>query len=246
LGKSRTTQIGSSDERELLKAIALSWLQTHRRDIKAQAGEADLSLLDTSYQSMLSAAGRRPVRRPLLDLLKICKSRLIVLRSELAIKDATSPVANDLPPDFSPLASDARMQSILLGRWHETLRCIGAEAYLAATVMMGGLLEALLMARVEKLSNKRPVFTAVATPRDKAGKTVEQNQWTLRHYIDIAHELGWITKSAKDIGEVLRDYRNFIHPHKEYSHRITLCKNDGIIFWGVTKTIAVQVIESVT
>ena len=119
-------------------------------------------------------------------------------------------------------------------------------ANLAATVMMGGLLEALLLARVNLETDKKPIFTAKAAPKDKTtGKSHALKDWALKDYIDVAHELTWITKSAKDIGEVLRDYRNYIHPHKEHSHKVKLNSSDGLIFWGVTKSIATQVIASV-
>jgi hypothetical protein len=60
-------------------------------------------------------------------------------------------------------------------------------------------------------------------PRDpKTGKALQLHKWGLKDYIDVAHELGWITKTTKDIAEVVRDYRNYIHPEKELSHGITL------------------------
>jgi len=66
--------------------------------------------------------------------------------------------------------------------------------------------------------------------------------WTLQHYIDVAHELGWISATAKDIGVVLRDYRNYIHPHKELTHGISLSKNDATLLWEISKSITRQVL----
>jgi len=74
---------------------------------------------------------------------------------------------------------------------------------------------------------------------------LDLKEWGLRDYVDVSHELKWLTKSAKDLGEVLRDWRNYIHPHKEHLHRVTLQKADSDIFWGVAKTISTQVIASV-
>ena len=53
-------------------------------------------------------------------------------------------------------------------------------------VMMGGLLEALIMARIERLQDKQPVFRAKAAPKDKAGNTLKQKEWTLHNYIEIS------------------------------------------------------------
>ncbi len=115
---------------------------------------------------------------------------------------------------------------------------------MAATVMIGGLLEALLLARVNRETNQSPIFRAKSAPRDKVGKTLSLKDWALKNYIDVAHELGWITKAAKDISEVLRDYRNYIHPYKELSHSLALTSDDSKLFWEVGKSLSRQVIAS--
>jgi hypothetical protein len=72
---------------------------------------------------------------------------------------------------------------------------------------MGGLLESLLLARVNLEPNKGPVYTAKSTPKDKAGKAMPLSEWKLVAMVGVAHEVGWITKSAKDVGNILRDFR---------------------------------------
>ena len=113
-------------------------------------------------------------------------------------------------------------------------------------VMMGGLLEALLMARIERLADKKPVFTAKAAPKDKAGKTLPQKEWTLHNYIEICYELGWIGETAKGVSVVLRDYRNYIHPYKELTDGVTLTKDDAAMLWTVVVTLADQILRSAT
>jgi hypothetical protein len=110
--------------------------------------------------------------------------------------------------------------------------------------MMGGLLEALLLSRVHRHPDKSAVFKAASAPRDsKTAKPLMLQEWTLRNYIDVAHELGWITSSAKDLGEVVRDYRNYIHPHKELTHGVHLGDHDARLFWEVAKGISRQLLE---
>lgn len=150
----------------------------------------------------------------------------------------------DAAPKFDPLVSDPRMQAILTRRWQECGICVKSGAPLAATVMMGGLLEGLLLAKINQLPNKSPVFSAASTPIDpKTRKAVQLKEWGLKNYIDVAHELGWITKATKDIGEVLRDYRNYIHPQKEFSHGITLEPGDALMLWEVAKSITLQLLK---
>lgn len=64
------------------------------------------------------------------------------------------------------------MQAILQRRWTECVICIAHGAPLAATVMIGGLLEGLLLARINRENNKAPIFTAAAAPKDKQNKTL--------------------------------------------------------------------------
>jgi hypothetical protein len=147
-------------------------------------------------------------------------------------------------PDFTPLISDPAMKSILIARWLECTRCLEADVPLAATVMMGGLLEALLLARINRETNKKPIFTARAAPKDYSKKTKPLSEWMLKDFIDVVHELGWMSVSAKDVGAVLRDYRNQVHPQKQLSHGVHLKPDDSKLFWEVSKSIARQIIDS--
>lgn len=130
------------------------------------------------------------------------------------------------------------MQEVLARHWTECVLCLKVGAPLAATVMMGGLLEGLLLAKINSVPDKSSVFTAANAPRDRHGHTLPLPQWTLRNYIDVAHELHWISRSARDIGAVLRDYRNYVHPQKELSHGIRLSEQDATLWWEVSKLIA--------
>lgn len=65
----------------------------------------------------------------------------------------------------------------------------------------------------------------------------------MRNYLDVAYELGWITRTTKDVGEVMRDYRNYIHPQKELSHGIILEPGDAQMLWEVAKSITMQLVK---
>ncbi|MCH8879431.1 MAG: hypothetical protein IID34_06055 [Planctomycetes bacterium] len=137
------------------------------------------------------------------------------------------------------------MEAILARRWNEIQACVTARAYMAATVMMGGLLESLLLARMNASGNRAAIFTARAAPKDKNKKTIALAEWKLWQMIEVAHEVGWITKSAKDVGNVLRDFRNYIHPHKEHADNVMITEDDARMFWELTKILSKQVLASV-
>ncbi len=213
--------------------------------IAASVPDTSLETVDVKLKDVLDATARSSARTTYLRRLKEAKKALAALRGSSLVPSRILPSGSDLPPDFTPLASDPAMKSILGRRWEESQKCLRAGAPLAATVMMGGLLEALFVARANIMANKAPLFRAKATPIDsKTKKPVPLTEWTLRPYIDVAAELGWISRPGKDVAAVLRDYRNYIHPEKERAHSVALNEHDSAMFWDVTKSLARQLLSS--
>ena len=249
LHKRSSVQIQSNTENKLIESTAHSWFNTHRAGMRLAMGESDLAPVDANYSFMLAACEGAATRKGYLTRLKAVTDRLVELKSERALDFAAlsaQPLTSDRPPAFATLILDIRMQEILARRWDECIACVQTEAPLAATVMMGGLLEALLFARVNRESDKSRIFKSTGAPKDKkTGKTLPLSEWTLQHYINVAHELTWISRSALDISTVLRDYRNYIHPQKQLSHDVFLKRDDAELFWGVCKSLSRQVIDSV-
>ena len=152
---------------------------------------------------------------------------------------------DNVAPDFSPLAGNEEIRGILTRRWLECCKCVGAEAHLAAIVMMGGLLEALFVARANKMPDKKTLINATSAPIEKAtGKTINYQEWMLDSYIKVGQELGWITGSARSVADVLKEYRNYVHPEKERRHGVMLDLNDSQMFWSVTKSLVRQLLLS--
>lgn len=244
LKKKSTSQVRATEERSIAKATALAWFNAHRSPLAVLATSQNFQQADSSYRALLEASDRATSRATYDSLLKTLRAALIALRSDGVAHPVQSTTTSDQAPSFLPLISDPQMQSILASRWEECVACISANAPLSATVMMGGLLEALLLARVNHESNKEPIFQATTAPKDKNGQPKPLPEWTLKSYIDVSRELGWISVSAKDVGEVLRDYRNYIHPFKQLSHGISLNTDDAVLFWEVSKAITRQIIKS--
>jgi hypothetical protein len=245
-----SNQVTSEDEQQIIKATAHAWFNNNRTAVALLLGDDQLKPVDDLYRLLLTFAGRATLRNKYFEIITQTRKKLGALLADHAILLSSEPSApsspaatTDNPPLFSPLISDPKMQSILKERWLECVICVKSGAPLAATVMMGGILEGLLLARILQLPNMTPVFTAKLAPKDKNGKTSPLKEWGLRNFIDVAHELGWITTTAKDIGEVLRDYRNYIHPQKELSHGISLAPSDADMLWNIAKGIALQVLK---
>jgi hypothetical protein len=232
-------QIRSKEHRSYLKAVALAWFQTYRPAVARQADKADFSLVDSSYQAILSASEISSSAARIEGIAKELIAELVSLQSEV-VASYSIPQTTDAAPPFLAIP-DPIMRDILTRRWKECVSCISANAPLAATVMMGGLLEGLFLARINREQNKRSIFTATNSPKDtRTRATLPLKEWTLKDYIAVAHELSWISQSVRDVSQILRDYRNYIHPQKELSMQLALRIEDAQMFWMVCKAIVTQ------
>lgn len=240
-----TVQVTKVDAVAMLKATAQTWFHTHRPVVIAWAVGANLAAVDQHYKTVLDATAKHAAKKTYLDALKDAKTALVAARSAALITPSAPPAAktDDLAPDFSPLAGNQEMRDILTRRWHECAKCVKADANLAAIVMMGGLLEALFVARANKMPDKSPLMSATKAPKDGAtGMPTNYQHWMLDSYIKVGCELKWITESAKDVADKLKEYRNFVHPAKELRYGVTLGSNDSSMFWQVTKALARQLL----
>lgn len=241
----RGKQITRSGDRDYFKSVAYAWFRSHRPQLSTTLPEDAFEAVDRELKTVLEATARLSSKATYATSLKNAGKAVSDLRSAALVPSKPAASVSEVSPDFTPLASDLVMKGILERRWGECQRCIQANAPLAAIVMMGGLLEALFVARANMMPNKNPLSRAKATPTDgKTKKPLQLSEWTLRPYIDVGAELGWITRSGKDVAAVLRDYRNYIHPEKERSHGITLGEGDSAMLWEVTKSLARQLLAS--
>lgn len=248
VSKVRSKQVRGSDQLAGLKSLAYAWFNAHRKWLETRS-DIDLGVVDDAFQTVLNSADRSAAKTTYLGALTRAKNGLISARTVVLRAGAiTAPQkSDDIPPDFSPLAGNTQMKGILANRWLECCKCVTAEAHLAAIVMMGGLLEALFVARANKMTDKSPLVKAQSAPIDKkSGKTMDYREWMLDSYIRVGHELGWITESAKQVADILKEFRNYVHPAKELRHGVSLAHNDSAMFWNVTKALVRQLLSSAT
>lgn len=244
LKKERQAQVRSSDERALAKATAQTWFKNHRPIVASLLPREEIASIDIDYKMIFEASERAGSRTKYVSTLKALRDNLIKLRSDCVSSVSGQITTVNQPPDFSPVITDAAMRQILAARWLECTLCLQVQAALSATVMMGGLLESILLARINCEQDKAKIFKSAAAPKDSQGKTKQLKEWMLSDYINVAHEMKWVSVSVRDVGEVLRDYRNYIHPYKQLSHNVHLTPDDAQLFWEVCKNITRQVMAS--
>lgn len=117
-------------------------------------------------------------------------------------------------PAFGRLVENEAMASVLAFRWEEARRCSQAEAYLASVVMMGGILEGVLLSKMQ--AHPEVVNKAKSAPLDKRTDKVKRfGEWGLDAMIAAAHESRWIKEDVKEFSRALRHFRNLVHPSAE-------------------------------
>lgn len=234
----------SREERDLAKSTVLAWFNSHLSSVREATGVEVCNAINDLYRQLIEFTDKAILRSKYDACLKDIKKELASLRKHVVLGHSAPPAdTSNSPPDFSQLIGDTAMKGILRERWLECVTCTMNGAPLAATVMMGGLLETLLLTRFNREADKSKIFSAATAPQDRnTGKPLQLKEWTLRHYLDVAHELGWITKSTKEVGEVLRDFRNYVHPYKQASHGVVLKTDDARLFWEVCKEITRQLL----
>lgn len=248
VNKKRGTQVQAQEERQIIMASVYTWTKNHRPCFSIWDSFPTLTSLDKCYSSLLEYSAKNTSRIKYKKIFKELKNKLVKFRTEIFTDPKLKTEKMDVSmPDFSFLVSDEKMKSILYRRWNEIMNCLNSNKHspLSATIMMGGVLEALFIARINKLPDKRPIFKLKTVPKNKkTGIPLPFSDWTLNDYIETATEMSWIRKPARDIGKVLRDYRNLIHPERELSSGIVIEIQDAQMFLPIFTQLANQIVFS--
>ena len=141
------------------------------------------------------------------------------------------------PPEFLKLKLEPGLGEILADRWEQAQKCVNAEAYLAATIIMGSMLEGMLLAVLQKFPKEGN--TCKAAPVDpRTGKVKYFAEWSLSDMINVAHEANWIDLDVKKFSHSLREFRNLIHPYHQMLVKAFPDKDTCEISWLVVQAAA--------
>lgn len=106
------------------------------------------------------------------------------------------------------------LEPIIQARWVEAQKCQHAGAFLAAVIIMGSILEALLLARCSISPSE--AYQSPAAPKDKgSGKAVAFHEWSLSVLIDVSVSRGWLKTDRGGFSHALRQSRNIVHPYEQ-------------------------------
>lgn len=117
--------------------------------------------------------------------------------------------------------SDPDLQAIVERDYAElTLVLFPGAAWKSTVIMAGSILEAILFDVLSDAKRVAQTNASSKAPKAKGGVPidilVDPDPWKLIHLINVAVSIGVLPLNrANTIDQVLRDYRNFVHPKKE-------------------------------
>lgn len=120
--------------------------------------------------------------------------------------------------DFS-FVNDADLREIVVRDYRElSLILLPAGAWKSVVVLAGSVLEAILYDQLSNdATNNAAALAATSAPRRHSGAVIPHiGDWKLIKLIEVSAEINVLSAArAQSIDQVLRDYRNFVHPTKE-------------------------------
>jgi hypothetical protein len=150
------------------------------RSVDAKVREVKITLRDAGASELVDEMGRDSdfianSRRVRLEALaNYCRTAIkfldtgVITQKRQLVRGPDLTQITDIMPD---------LEAIIQARWLDAQRCQLARAHLAAVVMMGSILEALLLARCSKTPTDS--YRAHASPKDKTGKVIAIPHWNL-------------------------------------------------------------------
>jgi AbiTii len=138
-------------------------------------------------------------------------------------------------PNFPSLVSNAEFARILSGRWNEANLAHENGAYLATIILLGSLLEGYLICKVKenqtisRSSSKCPKFVK----GKRAGKIKPISQWSFEDLINVGHACGFLKNGLSKFAQEIRNFRNFVHPNKQFKEKTEFDSELCEIVWKV-------------
>ena len=118
------------------------------------------------------------------------------------------------PDHLTALPFEPALIAVLSERMVEARACVASQAYLAAVIIAGSVLEGLCLG-YGKL-NMAAVNRTYGVKYQKAPPRF--SEWKLVHWIEVLAELGVFAPNVARFGQVLRDFRNYIHPSEQLAN----------------------------
>jgi hypothetical protein len=147
---------------------------------------------------------------------------------------------SDLNPRTFPFILDPDLKKIIERDYRELNNILMPDAaWKSAIVLAGSILEAILFDVLVKPKFYTRAMSSAKVPTNKGVKIdVKNKDWKLVHLIEISVDIGLLPKERADsIDQIIREYRNFIHPRKEVRAQYECTEAEAFLAKGALDSI---------
>lgn len=145
----------------------------------------------------------------------------------------TNKTFTEKQPDFTLISADTDFSDYLAQLWTEAMLCYSAGANIATIILLGSVLEGTLLAKIHSL----PKQDSGSQSGQRAASSHPRSNATLSELIDVASARGWIHQTRYRFSDVLRNYRNFVHPERAYKAGHSLDRGAATICLQVVREV---------
>jgi len=133
--------------------------------------------------------------------------------------------------------SDAQLQTIIDRDYRElSMILLPSGAWKSTVVLSGSILEALLQDALTK--NTAILSKAEKSPKAPVDKVLDKGEWTLHNLIEVTVDLKILPLDrSKAIDQILRDYRNYVHPKKEIRSKYPCTEAEALLSKGALDAV---------
>lgn len=129
------------------------------------------------------------------------------------------------------------LRTVLLRDFKECAIAICAGQEKSATVMCGSMIEALLLASIQKANIDKYDIQEVS-PKVNADKNIKKvTEMGLNELLYVADKERIIQKGNYHLSQYVRDYRNVVHPAKELRGKQDITKENALLMWKALKRV---------
>ncbi len=141
--------------------------------------------------------------------------------------------------NISGLPIESVFTDVMNERIQELTQCMNQKIPLASIFHCGSILEGLLLGLAQK--EPRKFNSSSVAPKDKSGKVLHFQKWSLASLIDVATDVEILTLDIKKFSHGLRDFRNYIHPFEQATSKFKPDQQTSQICFQVLKAAVIRI-----
>ena len=151
-------------------------------------------------------------------------------------------VSDQSLPDFGFIAENPKLRQFCSQCLVSAKVCSRQTLYLPAFILLGGALEGMLLSMVEQEPMLyKQAWNEMQQENNRNSHLPELKELKLDTLLRISEKTGWISSGGWKLGDILRDYRNLVHPYKHTNTEGEREEADYLASWAAVQKVAGEI-----